>query len=69
MARVSKILEAVDGSFVFAEAVSGGQFRVVCSACPKLADTRYRSRAGAILAASYHADHDPAEQTVPKAGS
>lgn len=68
--RISKIMETPDGSFVFAEGdVSAGEFRVVCSGCPDLADVSYGSHAGAILAASYHSEHDPWEACVPTAAS
>lgn len=64
--RISKILEAPDGSFVYAQADrETNEFRVVCSGCPDLKDTPYNSSAGAILAASYHAEHDPNEGHVP----
>ncbi|ONK09459.1 hypothetical protein [Streptomyces sp. MP131-18] len=64
--RISKILESPDGAFVFAQADrSTGAFRVVCSGCSDLEATPYRSGSGAILAASYHADHDPAQRHVP----
>lgn len=70
--RISEILETPDGAFVYAEADrKANRFRVVCSGCPDLKDTPYNSSAGAILAASYHAEHDPAERSVPirKAGA
>lgn len=64
--RISKIDEAPDGAFVFAEAdYAANKFRVVCSGCPQLQNTPYNSSAGAILAASYHAEHDPSEKHVP----
>jgi hypothetical protein len=64
--RISKILEAPDGSFVYAQADHDtNEFRVVCSGCPALLNTPYNSGAGAILAASYHAEHDPNQQHVP----
>ncbi|WP_405888847.1 hypothetical protein OG762_36845 [Streptomyces sp. NBC_01136] len=64
--RISKILEAPDGSFVYAQADHDkNEFRVVCSGCPTLQDAPYNSAAGAILAASYHADHDPNQKHVP----
>jgi hypothetical protein len=64
--RISKILETPDGSFVYAEANStDSSFRVVCSGCPDIKKTPYNSGAGAILAASYHAEHDPNERHVP----
>lgn len=66
--RISKVMETPDGSFVYAEADQGeGKFRVVCSGCPGLKDVPYRSNAGAVLAASYHSEHDPSEQCVPTA--
>lgn len=64
--RISKILETPDGAFVYAQAdYTARKFRVVCSGCPDLQDKPYNSSAGAILAASYHAEHDPTEQHVP----
>ena len=64
--RISKIMEAPDGSFVYAQADrDADRFRVVCSGCPSLQNTPYNSGAGAILAASYHAEHDPSQQHVP----
>lgn len=64
--RISKILEAPDGSFVYAQADhDANQFRIVCSGCPDLQNTPYNSNAGAILAASYHAEHDPNQRHVP----
>ncbi len=64
--RISKILEAPDGSFVYAQAdYEADEYRVICSGCPDLQTTPYNSGAGAILAASYHADHDSAQKHVP----
>ncbi|MEU3613484.1 hypothetical protein ABZ725_14370 [Streptomyces sp. NPDC006872] len=64
--RISKILEAPDGAFVYAQAdYAGHAFRVVCSGCPDLQDTPYNSSAGALLAASYHAEHDANQRHVP----
>ncbi len=64
--RISKILETPDGSFVYAEAdYDANAFRVVCSGCPSLQNTPYNSTAGATLAASYHAEHDPNQKHVP----
>lgn len=64
--RISKILETPDGAFVYAQGDhKTGEFRVVCSGCPDLQNTPRNSSAGAILAASYHAEHDPSEQHVP----
>lgn len=64
--RISQILETPDGAFVYAQGdYSTGEFRVVCSACPDLKNTRYKAGAGAILAASFHADHDPDQRCVP----
>lgn len=64
--RISKINEAPDGSFVYAQADHDAhEFRVICSGCPELQNTPYKSSAGAILAASYHAEHDPNQQHVP----
>lgn len=64
--RISKINEAPDGSFVYAQADHAtNQFRVVCSGCPELQNTPYNSSAGAMLAASYHADHDSNQRHVP----
>lgn len=66
--RISKIMEIPDGSFVYAEADRAkNEFRVVCSGCPNLQNVPYRSGAGAILAASYHSEHDPSEANVPTA--
>lgn len=63
---VSKVMTTPDGSLVVAEGdAETGDFRVQCSGCPDLKDVPRTSRAGAILAASYHADHDPFEQCVP----
>ncbi|MDG9701679.1 hypothetical protein [Streptomyces sp. DH37] len=64
--RISKILETPDGAFVYAQAdYKAGEFRVICSGCPDLKNTPYTSATGAILAASYHADHDPTQRHVP----
>ncbi|MFJ7998987.1 hypothetical protein ACIQ7D_17825 [Streptomyces sp. NPDC096310] len=64
--RISKIMEAPDGSFVYAEADrKANAFRVVCSGCPDLQGTPYNSGAGAILAASYHSEHDPSQKHIP----
>ncbi|MDR3083913.1 MAG: hypothetical protein LBV60_23860 [Streptomyces sp.] len=64
--RISKILEAPDGSFVYAQADRKvDAYRVVCSGCPELQNTPYNSSAGAILAASYPAEHDPNQRHVP----
>jgi hypothetical protein len=64
--RISKVMETPDEAFVFAEGdQEAGEYRVVCSGCPKLQNTLYRSQAGAVLAASYHADHDPTQHHVP----
>lgn len=64
--RISKILETPDGSFVYAQADhAANKFRVICSGCPHLQETPYKSSAGAILAASYHSEHDPFQQCVP----
>ncbi|MFB7736193.1 hypothetical protein ACFC08_17770 [Streptomyces sp. NPDC056112] len=64
--RISKILETPDGSFVYAQADHGAnEFRVICSGCPNLQKTPYNSSAGAILAASYHSEHDPDQRHVP----
>jgi hypothetical protein len=64
--RISKILETPDGAFVYAQGDrKAGQYRVICSGCPDLRNTPYNSGAGAILAASYHADHDPNQRHVP----
>lgn len=64
--RISKQMEALDGSFVFAQFDPDTSIgRVICSGCPQLKNTAYKSRAGAILAASYHADHDPDQRHVP----
>ncbi|MER7875769.1 hypothetical protein ABTY63_19730 [Streptomyces solisilvae] len=66
--RISKILETPDGAFVYAQADhEAGTFRVICSACPGLKNTPYKSSAGALLAASYHSEHDPTEKCVPTA--
>lgn len=64
--RISKILETPDGAFVYAQAdTDTNEFRVVCSGCPDLQNTPYDSATGAILAASFHAEHDPDERHVP----
>ncbi|MER7794873.1 hypothetical protein [Streptomyces sp. NPDC097640] len=64
--RISKILETPDGAFVYAQAdYKADRFRVVCSGCPDLQNTPRNSGAGAILAASYHAERDPNERHVP----
>ncbi|MCT9092873.1 hypothetical protein N4G70_28970 [Streptomyces sp. ASQP_92] len=64
--RISRINETPDGSFVYAQAdLDANAYRVVCSSCPELQETPYRSSAGAILAASYHAEHDPNQKHVP----
>ncbi|MCM8552289.1 hypothetical protein [Streptomyces sp. STCH 565 A] len=64
--RISKILEAPDGSFVYAQAdYATDEYRVICSGCPDLQNTPYNSGAGAILAASYHTEHDPNQKHVP----
>lgn len=64
--RISKINETPDGSFVYAQAdYAANKFRIVCSGCPDLQNTPYNSGASAILAASYHAEHDPNERHVP----
>lgn len=64
--RISKIDEAPDGAFVYAQAdYDTNQFRVVCPGCPDLKNKPYNSGAGAILAASYHAEHDPRQRHVP----
>ncbi|TVL89768.1 hypothetical protein [Streptomyces sp. SAJ15] len=64
--RISKVMEAPDGAFVYAQADHAtGQFRVVCSSCTELQKTPYNSSAGAILAASYHAEHDANQRHVP----
>lgn len=64
--RTSKILEAPDGSFVYAQSdLDADEHRVVCSGCPDLQSVPHNSRAGAILAASFHADHDPGQKHVP----
>jgi hypothetical protein len=64
--RISKILEAPDGSFVYAQGdYETNQFRVVCSGCPDLQKRPYDSATGALLAASFHAEHDPDERHVP----
>lgn len=66
--RISKVMETPDGAFVYAEADrAAGEFRVVCSGCPNLKNAPRRSGAGAILAASYHSEHDPSEFHVPTA--
>ncbi|WP_262703826.1 MULTISPECIES: hypothetical protein [Streptomyces] len=66
--RISKILETPDGAFVYAQAdPETGAFRVICSACPGLKNTPYTSATGAMLAASYHSEHDPTEKFVPTA--
>lgn len=63
---ISKVMESPDESFVVAEHnASTGEFRVLCSGCSDMKKKRYRSATGAILAASYHADLDPAERFVP----
>lgn len=67
--RISKILETPDGAFVFAQGdPETGECRVVCSGCPELKERPHRSVVGALLAASYHADHDPNEKHVPVQG-
>ncbi|MGW7469545.1 hypothetical protein ACWGJT_33980 [Streptomyces xantholiticus] len=64
--RISKVMETPDGSFVYAQGdYEANDFRVVCSGCPDLQNTPYNSQAGAILAASYHSEHDPAQGYVP----
>lgn len=64
--RISKIMEAPDGSFVYAQAdLAADRYRIVCSGCPELSDVPYNSQAGAILAASYHSEHDPQQRHVP----
>lgn len=64
--RISKISETPDGAFVYAQADhKANKYRVVCSGCPDLQNTPRNSSAGAILAASYHAEHDPNERHVP----
>ncbi|MGW7597243.1 hypothetical protein [Streptomyces antimycoticus] len=64
--RISKILETPDGAFVYAQANHAtGEFRAVCSGCPDLQNKPRNSATGAMLAASYHAEHDPSEQHVP----
>ncbi|MFG3046260.1 hypothetical protein ACGFZR_15190 [Streptomyces sp. NPDC048241] len=64
--RISKISETPDGAFVYAQAdYETNEFRVVCSGCPSLQNTPHNSSAGAILAASYHAEHDPNQAHVP----
>lgn len=63
---ISKVMESAEGSFVVAEwDPDTNEFRVLCTDCPDMRKKRYRSAAGAILAASYHADMDPAESFVP----
>lgn len=62
---VSKVMTALDGSLVVAEGdQETGEFRFQCSGCPDRKERRYSSSAGAILAASYHSEHDPFEETV-----
>lgn len=64
--RISKILETPDGSFVYAQGDhETREYRVICSGCPDLKNRPYKSGTGAILAASYHSDHDPVEYCVP----
>lgn len=64
--RISKILEAPDGAFIYAQGDhKARQYRVICSRCPELKNKPYNSGAGAILAASYHAEHDARERHVP----
>ncbi|MDK1473631.1 hypothetical protein QNO07_09385 [Streptomyces sp. 549] len=64
--RTSRISETPDGQWVYAETDEHtNTHRVVCSGCPDLKDVPHNSRAGAILAASYHAEHDPNQQHVP----
>lgn len=64
--RISKINEMLDGSFVYAQGDhAANEYRVICSGCPDLQNTPYNSSAGAILAASYHAEHDPQQKHVP----
>lgn len=63
---VSKVIESFDGAFVVAEHnAATGEFRVRCSGCPDMAKKRYLGYVGAVLAASYHADLDPFEHSVP----
>ncbi|MFD7465114.1 hypothetical protein [Streptomyces tendae] len=64
--RISKILEAPDGSFVYAQAdYEADEYRVICSGCPDLQNTPYNSSFGAVTAASRHAEHDPNQKHVP----
>ncbi|MFE7566228.1 hypothetical protein ACFU76_04580 [Streptomyces sp. NPDC057539] len=64
--RISKIMETLDGASVYAQADhETDEFRVVCTGCPDLQKTPYNSGAGAILAASYHSEHDPGQNHVP----
>lgn len=66
--RISRIMETPGGDWVYAQHDPGtGRFRVICSGCPGLQDIPRRSHAGAVLAASYHAEHDPNETFVPTA--
>ena len=63
---ISRVLDMPDGSMVWAEeSEDGTKFRVVCNGCPELRNLPRRSAAGAILAASYHSEHDPNEHLVP----
>jgi hypothetical protein len=64
--RISKVMEAPDGAFVYAQGDwETKEFSIVCSGCPDLQKTLYGSQAGAILAASYHSEHDPNQRHVP----
>lgn len=64
--RTSVINETPDGHWVYAQTDEAADaHRVVCSGCPALQKTPYNSSAGAILAASYHAEHDPYQKHVP----
>lgn len=63
--RISKVINTLDDQIVWAEGdAKVGRFRVVCSGCPELKDVPRTSGAGAIIAASYHADLDPDERFV-----
>jgi hypothetical protein len=62
---VSKVMTAPDGSLVVAEGdAETGEFRFQCSGCPDRKERRFSSSVGAVLAASYHSDHDPFESSV-----